>query len=296
MLIATDNNASPPMQRVVLLVEYCGCDFSGSQFQTNASTVQEAVQIALQQLNIVAGPVTFSGRTDAGVNAKGQVAHFDIPLDALKQVPNLLAALNATLADTVSVKDYTITQDFGFHSTASAEWRWYQYRIYNGAERTVWMPRDTVHIKPPLDVERMQRGARYFLGEQNFESFKCLQADPAINPVCRVIHSQVYREGDEVVFDIVANRFLYKMVRNIMGLLIEIGSGADIQPENIPSILEAKDRRKAGATAKPQGLSLMAVHYPKPWDYFQSHVYVTTLNQRIQESSSNEKNIFCKAS
>lgn len=292
------NSTYLQQQRVVLLLEYFGPAFSGSQIQDNAYTVQEAVGQALDKLNVPHGPVVFAGRTDAGVSAKGQVAHFDTPLGALEQIPDVIAGLNAVLSKDISIKDYALIpqlQEFDFHSTASAQWRWYQYRIYNHPYRSVWMRPDATWIKPALNVEAMQRGATFLLGEHDFSSFKCPRtATP--NDICHVIHSRVSHNGDDVVFDIVANRFLYKMVRNIMGVLIEIGSEAGFVSEDIPLILSRQDRQSAGSTAKPQGLSLMAVRYPKPWDFFQNDIYVKRLNQVIQESSPHEKNILRKAS
>lgn len=285
-------------QRIVLLLEYLGSCFSGSQMQRNAYTVQQAVDDALTRLNVPyrSGSMKLAGRTDAGVHAKGQVVQFDVAWDALERIPDLRSALNATLPAAISVQDYAITQNFDFHPLLSAQWRWYQYRIYNSPCRSVWMRPDAVWIKQPLNIEQMLRGARLFLGEQNFASFKCPQTKVS-NNICRVIYSQVSQEESYLVFDLIANRFLYKMVRNLAGTLIDIGTGSrGLLPEDIPHILDQQDRRSAGQTAKPEGLSLMAVYYPKPWDFFQNDIYVTTLKQRIQESSSYEKNILCKAS
>ncbi len=281
-------------QRVVLLLDYYGPAFSGSQVQPRSYTVQAALADALAKLNVAHGPLVFSGRTDAGVHAKGQVVHFDTALDALGQIPDVLAGLNAVLPHEISVKDYHITGDFDFHAMLSPEWRWYQYRIFNQRHRSVWKRPDAAWVPRPLDVDRMQRAARYFLGEQLFTSFKCPRTEIS-NDLCHVIQSHVYQDGADIVYDVVANRFIYKMVRNIVGTLIEVGTGSSLSPEDIPEILGRADRQYAGPTAKPEGLCLMAVNYPKPWDFFKNDVYVTTLKQRVQESSSHE-NILCKAS
>ncbi len=288
-------------QRIALLLEYFGPAFSGAARQIEAYTVQGALENTLAKLNIPHTGVCLAGRTDAGVHAKGQVVHFDIPFQGLNQIPSLNLSLNAKLPHTMSVKDSVIVplsevKKQNFHATVSAQWRWYQYRIFNQPLRSTWKRPDAAWVRYPMDVERMAEGARYFLGEHDFESFKCPRTDN-MNNVCNVIHSRLYREDENyIVFDIVANRFVYKMVRNLMGLLIQIGLDDRLQPEDIPQIIGCKARQDSFSTAQPEGLSLMAVHYPKPWDFFQNDVYVTTLNQIIQESSSYEKNVLRKAS
>lgn len=282
-------------QRLVLLLEYFGPAYSGCQIQSNAHTVQAALYRAMEHLKIPHSALSFAGRTDAKVHAKGQVAHMDIDATALNRIPDLNVTLNAVLPSDISIKQSVLTTDTDFHATISAQWRWYQYRIYNHPLRSTWMRPDAVWIRRPLDVEKMQDAAQVFLGEHDFESFKCPRAAVKYN-VCRVILSQFHQDGDYLVFDIVANRFLYKMVRNLMGLLIQIGSGEPISPQDVVHILSQKDRQKAGPAAQPEGLSLMAAHYPKPWDFFQNDIYVTRLDQIIQESSCHAKNILRKAS
>ncbi len=295
MSIPCDNDLNLQQQRIALLLEYFGPSFSGCQIQNNAYTVQEALQDALSELHIPHTSVNFSGRTDAGVHALGQVGHFDTTMDNLKEIPDLVSSLNAVLPSSVSVKAGVFVPDFDFHSTVSAQWRWYRYRLFNHPVRSVWMRQDAVWLRHPLDVNLMKEGASLFLGEHDFQSFKCPKSQIKNNR-CHVIHSRIHQEAEYVVFDIVANRFLYKMVRNIMGLLIQIGLGKDFTPQDIPRVLDQRDRQMAGPAAYPQGLSLMAVQYPKPWDFFQNDVYVTNLNQIVQESSHHEKNILRKAS
>jgi tRNA pseudouridine38-40 synthase len=292
-----NNRISTQQQRNVLLLEYDGAAFSGSQIQQNAYTVQQALEESLAKLNIVHGAIFFSGRTDAEVHARGQVAHFDTSVDALSEIPDLVAALNAVLPRTMAVRETAITEPDGFHSLLSAEWRWYRYRVYNHPVRSVWMRSDAAWVKSsPLDLDEMQRAADMLLGEQDFESFKCPHTEVP-NNVCNVIHSQFSQEENgDIVFDIVANRFVYKMVRNLCGTLLKIGQHTEFTPDDIPLILSSKDRRKAGPTAQPRGLSLMAVQYPKPWDFFLNDVCVTRLDQIVQESSRYEKNILRKAS
>lgn len=283
-------------ERAVLLLEYYGPGFSGSQLQSNSFTVQQALQGALAKLKVPHGEICFAGRTDAGVHAKGQVVHFDIEQGALRHIPDLRLALNAMLPETACVTDTAITplSREGFHATISARWRWYQYRLFVSPRRTIWKRPDATWIRTPVSVELMQEAANHYLGEHDFTSFKCPQTDIK-NGVCRVIQSRISQEGDEIVFDIIANRFVYRMVRILVGTLLDIGMGNRLIPEDIPRILQQKNRVAAGRTAPPEGLSLMAVQYDAPWDFFHENLYVKTLRQRIQESSR-EQNILRKAS
>lgn len=285
----------PEMQRVVLLLEYQGTAFSGSQSQANAYTVQQALESALKKLNLPFSGVGFAGRTDAGVHAKGQVVHVDMPAGALTHIPDFRTSLNAVVDPAIAVQQVETTSDFRFHATLTARWRWYQYRIDNRPVRSVWTRPNATWIRHPLDLEAMQAGAQQLLGTHDFSSFKAANAQTD-NNVCRVIQCRLTQESSELVLDMVANRFLYKMVRNVAGTLIAMGKGRHLRPEDMPRILEQQDRDFAGPTAPARGLTLMAVHYPEAWGFFQNGVYVTRLNQVVQESSAYEKDILRKAS
>ncbi len=278
--------------RVALLVEYCGSAFCGSQFQPELPTVQRTLEEALAQLGLATSAVSFASRTDTGVHAKGQVAHFDIAPNALVNVPHLVKALNAVLPATVSVQDARIDTGLAFNSRREALAKWYRYIIYNHETRSVWAGADAAHVQRPLDAARMDAAARLLEGTHDFASFKCPDTDVTDN-VCTVYHSRVHRDGERVIFDIVANRFLYKMVRNLTGQLIAIGK-AGHTPENILEVLAQRNRQAAAPTAKPEGLSLMAIRYGEPHGFFHANPNVQTLIT-LMESKHNE-NLFRKAS
>ncbi|WP_373531008.1 tRNA pseudouridine(38-40) synthase TruA [Vampirovibrio sp.] len=285
--------------RIALLVEYCGQFFHGSQFQPHLQTVQSSVQDGLRKLNLKTSAVSFAGRTDAGVNAHGQVAHFDIAKEALINVQNLPAALNAQLPDSVAIRDCCLTVSKHFHSRRDAQYKWYRYRIYNGRNRTALMGPDCMHYAKPVNAERMNQAAQLLLGAHNFKSFKDSDS-PITNDICDIRHIQVSRDQDFINFDVAADRFLYKMVRNIAGQLLFIGNTETSQsPENILDVLAEQDRSKAAFTARPEGLSLMAIIYPSPFNYFESDLRVRQLTQLFKlnqmESLQNE-NLFRKAS
>lgn len=289
-------------QRVVLLLEYNGSPYSGSQFQSQGDrvlpTIQSEIEKALRRLNLQTSAVHLSGRTDAGVNARGQVAHFDLRSDeGLKNIPFLASSLNAVLPDSISVKAAVSGVSREFNSQRDATHRWYRYTVYNYKTRSAMAPADSAWESKPLDVELMNRAAGMILGTHNFKAFRCSDSETP-GDICTVYHSAVRREGNLVIFDIVANRFLYKMVRNLMGLLLMIGKRqTSLTPESIVEILESLDRNFVSwPTAKPEGLSLMAVQYPKGLNVFETDEHVQTLKQLLKMESMQDENLFRKAS
>lgn len=286
--------------RVALLVEYCGESFKGSQFQPSQPTVQQALQDALRGLGLTTSAVSFASRTDAGVHARGQVAHVDIQPDELQNVPNLAYALNTLLSDSVSVQ--AVQPDVGhtFHSRRDAQAKWYRYRIYNGAHRSAWAQRTgAVHVHDTLDADRMQAAARLLMGTHNFRSFK--GADTAVtDDVCHLHHVQVQRDGDYIHVDVVGNRFLYKMIRNLVGQLIALGKSPRTDaPERILDILAQQNRQSAAATAPAHGLTLMAIAYPQPVHFFARQPlpqHLETLLKTYKMESLQNENLFSKAS
>jgi tRNA pseudouridine38-40 synthase len=287
-----------PTIRVALLVEYCGLDFRGSQFQLGQPTVQDSLQRALKQLNLKTSAVSFASRTDAGVHALGQVAHFDISLDALANVPNLASALNAVLPESIAVRDVQHGVGRLFHSRRDAAAKWYRYKIYNSVNRSVWAQQNGATLyRAALDADLMNQAARLLLGEHEFTSFKDLGSN-VVNDFCRLLHANVSRDGEFIILDVAANRFLYKMVRNIVGQLMVIGKASNLQPpETILKVLSERDRRKASQAAPAEGLALMAVHYIAPFNLFEKDVYVQQFKNILKpmESLQNE-NLFRKAS
>lgn len=287
-----------PSIRVALLVEYCGLKFRGSQFQPNQPTVQFAVQDALNQLNLKTSAVSFASRTDAGVHALGQVAHFDILQDDLSNIPNLASALNAVLPENVAIRG--VHQDIGrsFHSRRDACAKWYRYKIYNSPNRSVWaMQNASSQQRSALDADLMNQAASLLLGEHEFTSFKDLGSN-VVNDFCHILHTKVVRDGEFIILDIAANRFLYKMVRNIVGQLMLIGKANKPQPvESILQVLSERDRRKASQSAAAEGLTLMAIHYTAPFNLFEKDVHVQQFKNILKpmESLQNE-NLFRKAS
>ena len=244
------------MKRVCLTIEYDGTNYSGWQKQPKVKTIQGEIENAI--LKSIGEEVELfgSGRTDAGVHALNQKAHFDltraVPISKLPEI------LNNILPDDIVIKKAEEV-DLNFHARFSAKGRGYIYRILNRKappaiekNRVWWVP-------VPLDIEKMRQGAQYLLGKHDFTSFRAA-ACQAKSPVKTLDRLDIEQRGEEIVFIVEARSFLHHQVRNMVGTLREVGDGSR-QPEDIKTILEACDRRVAGPNAPACGLYLNRVEY-----------------------------------
>ncbi len=248
--------------RYALKVQYIGKNYAGSQLQPDKPTIQKELEKALCTLIIGKKAVDkrpikviFSGRTDAGVNSLGQVIHFDTK--DIIVASKFLYQINEILPDDISVTDLKEV-DSKFHAQKSAKKRHYEYVFVNRKCKNAF-DGDLMRIKYDIDIKRMQKALDYIKGEHDFSSFK---SSGTLNPskVCFIYEAKAERVGDKVHINIVGNRFLYNMVRAIVGTLLEI-EGHNLQPEHMKDVLEAKDRRKAGQNVSPYGLTLVEVEY-----------------------------------
>ena len=254
--------------RYTLQVQYIGKNYAGSQIQfengieIQTPTIQGELEKAISTLifgdtenNNRQLKTVFSGRTDRGVNSKGQIIHFDTdkPIVASKFVYQL----NEILPKDISVSDLKQV-DASFHAQKSAKRRFYRYVFINRKCKNAF-DGDLMRIKYDINIERMQNALNYLLGEHDFSSFK---SSGTLNPskVCFIEKAECKKDGDFVIIDIVGNRFLYNMVRTIVGTLLEI-EGHKLPVEHMKNVLEACDRRKAGQTVSPYGLTLVKVKY-----------------------------------
>ena len=260
--------------RYALKVQYIGKNYAGRQIQfggkckdnAQGAEIEPTIQGALEKAisTLIFGDTeninrrfktVFSGRTDRGVNSLGQVVHFDIDKDLVAS--NFEYHLNEILPDDISVSDLKIVNE-RFHAQKSAKRRHYKFEFINRKCKNAF-DGDLMRVKYPTDEKRMQKSLNYLLGEHDFFFFFC---SGTLNPskVCFIEKAQVVRQGDKVIIDIVGNRFLYNMVRTIVGTLLEI-EGHNLKPEHMLEVLEAKNRRKAGQTVSPYGLTLIEVMY-----------------------------------
>ncbi len=251
------------MRTIKLTLAYDGTDFAGWQRQRGCRTVQDTLEDAIEKITGVRAPTLASGRTDAGVHALGQVVCFRTESHLAADV--LLRALNAILPRSMAVCDLAETHET-FHATHDARRKRYRYVIHDGRIRDVFARRGAwLFTYGRLDVNAMQRAANALVGTHDFTSYETTGA-PRKSSVRTVHELTIERgragEGDFVSLEIEANGFLYNMVRTIVGTLVEVGR--DARPEGWPGeVLAAKDRRRAGRTAPPEGLFLLKVEYPR---------------------------------
>lgn len=246
--------------RVILGVEYEGTAYRGWQRQDHdaISTVQACLEYALASVADQTIQVTCAGRTDAGVHALGQVVHFDT--DVSRSDYSWVFGANSNLPQDIRVL-WAQHADENFHARFSALSRSYRYIIYNHSIRSaVWRNLATWYHRP-LQAELMHEAAQYLIGEHDFTSFRGIDCQSK-TPIRELKSISVRREGEFVILDVCANAFLHHMVRNIVGALLEIGSGKQ-SIEWIQKILAARDRTQAGVTALANGLYLMQVEYPE---------------------------------
>jgi tRNA pseudouridine38-40 synthase len=241
--------------RYKLTIEYDGTAFSGWQVQPNAPSIQEAVQTALGVILGEAAPVTGSGRTDAGVHARQQIAHFDAPeLDPHR----LIGALNGLLPPGIAVVQLDPARS-DFHARYDAVERVYRYLV---STRHCALERHfRVVIPAGTDFEAMNRAAAVLVGTRDFSAF-CRTQSATQNRICAVVRALWMREDHPgyLAFEIAADRFLHGMVRSIVGTLLQIGRRN--RPESdIERILQSRDRREAGPAAPARGLVLERVEY-----------------------------------
>lgn len=246
------------MPRTALIVAYNGKSFHGWQYQSEKiPTVQRDLTRALGQVADRDVVVHCAGRTDTGVHATKQVIHFDCAVDR----PNKawVMGVNAHLGDDVSVEwAGQVADDFDARRTASA--RHYLYLVHNNRIRSALMPEYLTRERRVLDEKAMHDAAQSFIGEADFSSFRAANCQ-SNSPMRNVMSVGVKRYNDVVAIDIKANAFLHHMVRNIVGTLLDIGSGE--KPISwIAELMSKKDRALAGITAPPNGLFLVNVDYP----------------------------------
>jgi len=237
-----------------IVLSYDGTDFHGWQVQPGKRTVQGTVEEALARIGRKKVAVVGAGRTDAGVHARGQTAHFKA---AFKLTPEeLFKALNAVLPDDLRIASLEVVPE-GFHARRDAKGKIYQYRIWNSRTVDPFLVRYVLHWPYPLDLRRMRRAARLFQRKGDFTGFS---SNRLYHPVREIVRAELRKKGDEIVFTVEASGFLRYMVRTIVGTLLEVGRGR-IAPSAIEDIFKDKKRTLASPTAPAKGLCLLKVIY-----------------------------------
>jgi tRNA pseudouridine38-40 synthase len=246
------------LPRIAVALEYDGAQFAGWQTQqAGVISVQQLAEGAFSRIADERISLVCAGRTDAGVHALGQIAHFDTR--AVRGERSWVLGANANLPDTISVRWARKVPDH-FHARYSAEARTYRYIVLNRRGRSALAARRVALIHHPLSVETMAAAASLLLGEHDFSAFRAADCQSR-SPVRRLYALNVQRCGDRVIIEATANAFLHHMVRNLVGLLLDIGVGKS-PPQWAAALLASRDRTRGSATAPAEGLYLWKVRYP----------------------------------
>lgn len=244
------------MKRIKITIQYNGTNYGGWQCQTNAPSIQQALGEALWRLTGERVTIIGSGRTDAGVHACAQVAHFDT--DSRIPPDKFALALNTWLDKDIRVLKSEAAPD-AFHAQYGAVGKWYRYVINNGRVASAFRRDCELHVHAPLDAQSMHAAARFCEGKRDFSGLRA-SGSAVKSTVRKISYCGVARRGERIYIQVVGNGFLYHMVRIIAGTLIETGMRA--RPvESMREILQGRDRKLAGPTAPAHGLMLMGVAY-----------------------------------
>ena len=243
--------------KLVGVCQYDGSNYSGFQSQTNANAIQDVLERAISSVGKLNDRINFSGRTDAGVHAVGQVFDFSSP--DLRKIDQWLKGINSNLPPSISV----ISLQKGpkdFHSRFDATSRSYGFVLYTGVTRPVFLRNYVQWEQQNLDVHLMRSEATYLEGTHNFNAFrgsKCIAKNP--NRTIKAI--EIIERDNFLIFYISANAYLYNMVRIIVGTLIDIGKG--VMKQSVIDILDSQNRKFAGRTAQSNGLFFLGSSYNK---------------------------------
>ena len=248
--------------RLKLTIAYDGTNYAGWQVQKSGVAVQELIEKALKNIFGLDLRLHGSSRTDAGVHARALIAHVDIPRVKFKMVPRKLSlALNAHLPEDIRIMRASIaTSDF--HARFNASGKQYRFFIYNHAAMDPLLRMQAWHVPQSLDIVKMRRAARAFVGKHDFEAFAANRGYKMETTVRTVTRCEIRRAGSLLTVIIEGDGFLYKMCRGIVGTLVQIGPNK-FAPTEIAEMLATKDRRAAGMSAPAHGLALWKVFYAK---------------------------------
>lgn len=268
------------MPRYKLTIEYDGTNYAGWQKQQGRRTIQETIESCINSLTGENAELFVSGRTDAGVHAINQVAHFD--LNKYFKIDTIIEGLNFYLGENnrflinkwkksvgdeflspfllqdITIKNCEIV-DENFHARFSSKMRYYKYLILNRYSPSALWQNKAWHIKKELNIEEMNKACKFLIGKYDFSSFRDSQCQ-AKSPIKTINNCGIFRNDELVIFEINAKSFLHHMIRNIVGTLRDVGIGRTTVAE-FKNIIEAKDRKMAGEMAKSCGLYLVKIDY-----------------------------------
>ena len=245
------------MRRIRTIIAYDGTDYVGWQTQPNGVAIQEVIEQAILEVTGERSSLQGSGRTDSGVHARAQVAHFDT--NARMAADKIAIALNTHLPADIRVL-FSEEVDPEFHARFSAKEKQYRYFVQTGPHADVFARKYSFHAYMPLDLDIMQQAAALVPGTHDFSAFMSTGREVE-SAVRTVTLSRWEKQGRFLVYTVQGNGFLYNMVRILVGTMVGIGSGR-IPPDSMEKALSTLSRKDAGPTAPPHGLVLWRVKYP----------------------------------
>ncbi len=244
------------MRNIKLTIEYDGKKFGGWQKQPNKLNIQGEIEKAIEEITGEKIDLNASGRTDAGVHSLGQVANFKT--NSKIEIEKIPIAINSKLKQSIRIIKAEEVEE-NFHARYSCKGKKYRYIINNSKYGSAIYRDLEYHMPIKLNVEAMQKGIKYFEGEHDFKGFKA-SGTSSKSSVRTIYNAKIIQEGERIIIELEGNGFLYNMVRIISGTMVDVGLGK-IKPEEIPEIIESKERSRAGKTLPPQGLYLVEVYY-----------------------------------
>ncbi len=245
------------MRNIRMLLQYEGTRYQGWQRQVSTdNTIQGKLEKLLSRMCEETIEIHGSGRTDAGVHAKGQVANFHT--NSEMPIEEMLTYINQYLPEDIAVVALTEAAP-RFHSRLNACGKYYEYQIINSDIPDVFRRKYALEVPEKLDVAAMERAAAYLCGEHDFKSFTSAKKSKK-STVRRIDEIRIIKEGDLLTFSFKGSGFLHHMIRILMGTLLQVGKG-ERRPEDIPAIIEAQNRETAGPLVPAKGLTLMEVFF-----------------------------------
>lgn len=255
-------DSQTPAVRIKLTIAFDGTNYAGWQVQKSGVAVQELIEKALKNIFAVDLRLHGSSRTDAGVHARGMIAHVDIPRAKFKMVPRKLSlALNAHLPEDIRIMS-AARAPAEFHARFNASGKQYRYYIYNFHAMDPLLRTQAWHVPQNLDLAKMRQAARAFIGKHDFEAFAANRGYKMESTIRTVTRCEIRRTGPLITVIIEGDGFLYKMCRGIVGTLVQVGQNK-FPPTTIPEMMRTKDRSAAGMSAPAHGLILRKVFYSK---------------------------------
>jgi len=244
------------MKRVMIIVSYDGTNYCGWQIQQNGLSIEEVLNKKLSQLLNEDIRVIGVSRTDSGVHALGNVAVFDT--NAMMPADKISFAMNVRLPDDIKIqKSREVPRNF--HPRHVKSYKIYEYKIWNHTFLEPTKRFYSLFCYIPLDVKQMRKAAAYMVGKHDFKSFCSKKAD-IVDTVREIYSIDIRKEGNMISILVKGNGFLYNMIRIMVGTLMKVGMNA-YEPEHVIEIIEAKNRKAAGPTARPEGLTLVEIGF-----------------------------------